>query len=154
MPSPLADGSGCSGNMERRPRGCPEALSDCHEAAGYDPQGPTVCFDMSSSSITCPPSTQERLERLVMATSALITEVSLEGVFQRVQVAAEVIGARYAAIGVVGPDGGSPGELQLPTGSTLSLRAATRATFYATAEAHPAHPFETLEGPRQPSGAQ
>ena len=41
-----------------------------------------------------------------MATSALITEVSLEGVFQRVvQVAAEVIGARYAAIGVVAPDG-------------------------------------------------
>jgi signal transduction histidine kinase len=49
---------------------------------------------------------QERLERLVMATSALITEVSLEGVFHHVvQVAAEVIGARYAAIGVVAPDG-------------------------------------------------
>jgi len=41
-----------------------------------------------------------------MATSALITEVSLEGVLHRVvQVAAEVIGARYAAIGVVAPDG-------------------------------------------------
>ena len=41
-----------------------------------------------------------------MATSALITEVSLEGVFHRVvQVAAEVIGARYAAIGVVARDG-------------------------------------------------
>ena len=40
------------------------------------------------------------------ASSALITEVSLEGVLQRVvQVAAEVIGARYAAIGVVAPDG-------------------------------------------------
>jgi signal transduction histidine kinase len=35
-----------------------------------------------------------------------MTEVSLEGVLQRVvQVGAEVIGARYAAIGVVGPDG-------------------------------------------------
>jgi two-component system, NarL family, sensor histidine kinase DevS len=41
-----------------------------------------------------------------MATSALITEISLEGVLNRVvQVAAEVIDARYAAIGVVAPDG-------------------------------------------------
>jgi signal transduction histidine kinase len=48
----------------------------------------------------------ERLERLVVAASSLITEVSLEGVLQRVvEVAAEVIGARYAAIGVLGPDG-------------------------------------------------
>ena len=48
----------------------------------------------------------ERLERLVIAASALITEVSLEGVLQRVvEVAAEVIGARYAAIGVLAPDG-------------------------------------------------
>ena len=40
------------------------------------------------------------------ASSALITEVSVEGVLQRVvQVGAEVIGARYAAIGVVAPDG-------------------------------------------------
>ena len=36
----------------------------------------------------------------------MITEVSLEGVLARVtQVAAEVIGARYAAIGVLGSDG-------------------------------------------------
>jgi signal transduction histidine kinase len=42
----------------------------------------------------------------VRASSALITEVSVEGVLQRVvQVGAEVIGARYAAIGVVAPDG-------------------------------------------------
>jgi len=47
-----------------------------------------------------------RLERLIVATSALITELSLEGVLQRVvQVAAEVIGAHYAAIGVLAPDG-------------------------------------------------
>jgi signal transduction histidine kinase len=47
-----------------------------------------------------------RLERLVYATSALITELSLDGVLQRVvQVAAEVIGAHYAAIGVLAPDG-------------------------------------------------
>ena len=40
------------------------------------------------------------------ATSALITEVSLEGVLRQVvQAAAEVIGARYAAIGVLGPGG-------------------------------------------------
>jgi two-component system, NarL family, sensor histidine kinase DevS len=61
---------------------------------------------MSSLSVAHPPSTQQRLERLVMATSALITEISLEGVLKRVvQVAAEVIDARYAAIGVVAPDG-------------------------------------------------
>lgn len=49
---------------------------------------------------------QDRLRQLEAATSVLITEVSLEGVLQRVvRVAAQVIGARYAAIGVVGPDG-------------------------------------------------
>ena len=48
----------------------------------------------------------ERVERLVLAASALITEVSLEGVLDRVvAVAAEVIGAQYAAIGVLEPDG-------------------------------------------------
>jgi signal transduction protein with GAF and PtsI domain len=47
-----------------------------------------------------------RLEQLIVATSALITELSLDGVLQRVvQVAAEVIGAHYAAIGVLAPDG-------------------------------------------------
>jgi signal transduction histidine kinase len=47
-----------------------------------------------------------RLERLIFATSALITELSLDGVLQRVvHVAAEVIGAHYAAIGVLAPDG-------------------------------------------------
>ena len=41
-----------------------------------------------------------------MAASSLITEVSLEGVLQRVaEIAAQVIGAEYAAIGVLGPDG-------------------------------------------------
>jgi signal transduction histidine kinase len=48
----------------------------------------------------------ERLERLVVAASALITEVALERVLERVvEVAAAVIGARYAAIGVLAPDG-------------------------------------------------
>src|SRR4029079_6023630 len=38
--------------------------------------------------------------------SALITEVSLERVLEQVvEVAAEVIGAHYAALGVLGPDG-------------------------------------------------
>ena len=49
---------------------------------------------------------QERLVRLVMTASSLITEVSLEGVLERVvHVAAEIIGAHYAAIGVLAPDG-------------------------------------------------
>jgi signal transduction histidine kinase len=66
-----------------------------------------VCSSMSSASVASPPSPQERIERLVRATSALITEVSLDGVLRQVvQAAAEVIGARYAAIGVLGPGGG------------------------------------------------
>ncbi len=51
-------------------------------------------------------STTERLERLVAAGALLTSELSLEGVLERVtEIAATVIGARYAAIGVLGPDG-------------------------------------------------
>jgi signal transduction histidine kinase len=51
-------------------------------------------------------STQERLERLVITTSALIAEVSLDGVLRHVvQAAAELIGAHYVAVGVLAPDG-------------------------------------------------
>jgi len=47
-----------------------------------------------------------RLEKLVLAGLALTSEASLDGVLTRVaQIAAEVIGARYAAIGVLAPDG-------------------------------------------------
>lgn len=48
----------------------------------------------------------ERLERLVTAGTLLVSELSLEGVLEHVaEIAAEIIGARYAAIGVLGPDG-------------------------------------------------
>ena len=48
----------------------------------------------------------DRLERLVVTTSALIAETSLEIVLERVvHMASDIIGARYAAIGVLGPDG-------------------------------------------------
>jgi signal transduction histidine kinase len=61
---------------------------------------------VTQTSIARPPSGSARLERLVVAASSLITEVSLEGVLERVvEVAAEVIGARFAAIGVLAPDG-------------------------------------------------
>ena len=61
---------------------------------------------MSHSAANQDQSTEARLERLVLASSTLIAELSLEGVLQKVvQVAAEVIGARYAAIGVLAPDG-------------------------------------------------
>lgn len=51
-------------------------------------------------------SMQDRLRQLEAATAALIAEASLDGVLHRVvQVGAQVIGARYAAIGVLGPDG-------------------------------------------------
>ncbi len=47
-----------------------------------------------------------RLKRLAAEDPALISELSLEGVLQRVaDLAAEVIGARYAAVGMLGPDG-------------------------------------------------
>jgi signal transduction histidine kinase len=63
---------------------------------------------MSAPSVDQAPSTQERLRELEASTSALITDVSLDGVLHRVvRVAAKVIGARYAAIGVIGPDGKS-----------------------------------------------
>ena len=65
-----------------------------------------LSFGMSLPNVVQLPSTQERLKQLVAATPALITEVSLDGVLQRAaQVSAEVIGAHYAAIGVVASDG-------------------------------------------------
>jgi signal transduction histidine kinase len=51
-------------------------------------------------------STQQRLERLVVTTSGLVAEVSIEGVLKQVvRSAAELIGAHYAAVGVLAPDG-------------------------------------------------
>jgi signal transduction histidine kinase len=48
---------------------------------------------------------EARLEHLVATVPALIAEQSLEGVLQRVaEVAASIIGARYAAVGMLGPD--------------------------------------------------
>jgi signal transduction histidine kinase len=53
-----------------------------------------------------PNTPQWRLEQLVTAGTLLASELSLEGVLQRVvEIAVDVIGARYAAIGVLGPDG-------------------------------------------------
>lgn len=52
------------------------------------------------------PDPAERLERLVAAISGLITELSLGGVLQRVaDLAGALIGARYAAVGLLGADG-------------------------------------------------
>jgi len=53
-----------------------------------------------------PLSLSERLERLAQATPELISEVSLEGVLQRAaELATQTIGARYAAVGMLNPDG-------------------------------------------------
>jgi signal transduction histidine kinase len=60
---------------------------------------------MSSTSLPLL-STSERLEQLVLAGVALTAEPSLDGVINRVvSIAADVIGANYAAIGVLAPDG-------------------------------------------------
>ena len=56
--------------------------------------------------MSAPVATRARLRELQTATPALITEVSLDGVLRRVvRVAAQIIGSRYATIGVVGRDG-------------------------------------------------
>ncbi len=61
---------------------------------------------MTESATSTIPSPRERLEQLVGVGALLTTELSLEGVLQRVvEVAARLIGAKYAAIGVLGPDG-------------------------------------------------
>jgi signal transduction histidine kinase len=53
-----------------------------------------------------PISLSDRLERLAQATPELISEVSLEGVLQRgAELAAQTIGARYAAVGTLNLDG-------------------------------------------------
>ena len=73
---------------------------------------------------TTPPNTpQWRLEQLLAAGNLLTSELSLEGVLQRVvEIAVEVIGARYAAIGVLGPDGRT-----LESFTTMGLSDAERA---------------------------
>ncbi|HEU4700447.1 MAG TPA: GAF domain-containing sensor histidine kinase [Gemmatimonadales bacterium] len=62
---------------------------------------------LSGQQLPAPPTTpQARLEQLLRAGTLLTSELSLEGVLERVvEIAAEVIGAKYAAIGVLGPDG-------------------------------------------------
>lgn len=64
---------------------------------------------MNPASTPAPASPQSlaaRLERLVAAVPGLITELSLEGVLQRVaDLAAELLEARYAAVGMLSPDG-------------------------------------------------
>jgi len=65
-----------------------------------------IALGVTQTSIARSGPSSAQLERLVVAASSLITEVSLEGVLQRVvEIAAEVIGAQYAAIGVLAPDG-------------------------------------------------
>jgi len=52
------------------------------------------------------PSAQIRLERLLYANLSLATEMSVDRVLQKVtDVAVELIGCRYAALGVLGADG-------------------------------------------------
>ncbi len=64
-----------------------------------------------------------RLERLVVGSSALIAELHLENVLQRVaDLAAYVIEARYAAVGILAPDGRT-----LATFTTSGLTAEERA---------------------------
>ncbi|HMV30988.1 MAG TPA: GAF domain-containing sensor histidine kinase [Gemmatimonadales bacterium] len=64
-------------------------------------------MNLASTPAPVPPQTlAERLERLVAAVPGLITELSLEGVLQRVaDLAAELLEARYAAVGMLSPDG-------------------------------------------------
>lgn len=68
------------------------------------------------------PPAAERLEQLVSAGLLLTSELSLEGVLQRVaELACEIIGARYAAIGVLSDD-----HLRLSAFVTAGLDQQTR----------------------------
>jgi signal transduction histidine kinase len=70
------------------------------------PPPPPYLFGMPYHAILGSRSTEARLEALVVATSSLIGELALDAVLQRaVEIAAQVIGAKYAAIGVLAPDG-------------------------------------------------
>ncbi len=60
---------------------------------------------MTPSDPSSAPSLASRLERLIAAEPSLITELSLDGVLQRVaDIAAELLEARYAAVGMLGTD--------------------------------------------------
>lgn len=74
----------------------------------------------------------ERLEQLVAAGTLLTTELSLDGVLQQVaQLGAGIIGARYAAIGVLAPDGRT-----LESFTTYGLTAGQRAALGALPRGH------------------
>ncbi|MFN8651804.1 MAG: GAF domain-containing sensor histidine kinase [Gemmatimonadales bacterium] len=65
-----------------------------------------------------------RLERLVTASVTITTELSLEGVLQGVaNIAAEIIGARYCAVGMLAPNGRT-----LETFTTYGISPAERAS--------------------------
>jgi len=69
-----------------------------------------------------------RLERLVAAVPSLITELSLDGVLQRVaELAREILDARYAAVGMLGADGRT---LQTFTTSGMSPEEVARIDHY------------------------
>lgn len=73
-----------------------------------------------------------RLERLVTGGPELIAELSLEGVLQRVaHLAAEVIGARYAAVGMLAADGRT-----LETFTTHGMSDAERSAMEHLPEGH------------------
>jgi signal transduction histidine kinase len=73
-----------------------------------------------------------RLERLVSAGAELTSELSLDRVLQRVaSLAAEVIGARYAAVGMLGPGGRT-----LETFTTYGISEAERAALGHPPEGH------------------
>lgn len=79
-----------------------------------------------------PNTPQWRLEQLVSAGTLLTSELSLEGVLQRVvEIAVEVIGAKYAAIGVLGPDGRT-----LESFTTMGLTDAEREAIGAPPRGH------------------
>ncbi len=83
--------------------------------------------------ITVPPvSDAVRLEQLVVATAKLTGELELDGVLDRVvQHAAEIIGAHYAAIGVLAPDG-----KLLESFTTFGMTAEERAAIGPPPEGH------------------
>jgi GAF domain-containing protein len=73
--------------------------------------------------VTAVSASEKRLRALVEAGMAITSELSLDAVLQRlVEAAAELTGARYAALGVIGPSG-----TQLERFLTTGIDAATHA---------------------------
>lgn len=84
-------------------------MNDDTDAIGF-PDGPKLEFEVLLDQLIGRAhevmSTQVRLRRLVAANNAVVSDLDLPSVLRRIAEAArELVGAKYAAIGIIGPSG-------------------------------------------------